>query len=52
MQMKIYDFNGLKISDRNGSYGGNSGDKEGVFIAIYKQISIFSYSIPGLCRLL
>lgn len=30
--MKIYDLDGLKLSDRNGTYGGNSGDKEGVLI--------------------
>ena len=33
--MKIYDFNGLKISDRNGSYGGNSGDKEGDCVKLF-----------------
>lgn len=30
--MEIYNLNELKLSDRNGTYGGNSGDKEGVFI--------------------
>lgn len=29
---KIYDFSKLPVSDRNGSYGGNSGDKEGVIL--------------------
>lgn len=27
----IYDFDNCEISDRNGTYGGNSGDKEGIF---------------------
>lgn len=30
--VKIYNFENIHLSDRNGSYGGNSGDKEGVLI--------------------
>lgn len=30
--MKIYDFNGLSFSEKNGSYGGNSGSKIGILI--------------------
>lgn len=30
--MCIYDFSSCSLSDRNGTYGGNSGDKEGVLI--------------------
>lgn len=48
MQMKIYDFNGLKISDRNGSYGGNSGDKEGVFIGNDYWLIKYPNSTKGL----
>mgnify|MGYP000402797589 CR=1 FL=1 len=29
---QIYDLDQCKISDRNGTYGGNSGDKEGILI--------------------
>ena len=32
MDNRIYDFSKLKTSDRNGTYGGNSGNKEGVLI--------------------
>ena len=28
--MRIFDFSSCDFSDRNGTYGGNSGDKEGV----------------------
>lgn len=30
--MRIFDFSSCPFSDRNGTYGGNSGDKEGVLI--------------------
>ena len=30
--MRIFDFSSCQFSDRNGTYGGNSGDKEGVLI--------------------
>lgn len=30
--MRIFDFSSCPLSDRNGTYGGNSGDKEGVVI--------------------
>lgn len=30
--MKIYNFDNYPLSDRNGTYGGNSGDKEGILI--------------------
>jgi hypothetical protein len=30
--MKIYDLNDYPLSDRNGTYGGNSGDKESIII--------------------
>lgn len=30
--MRLYNFDDCKLSDRNSSYGGNSGDKEGVLI--------------------
>lgn len=30
--MKIYDLQNCSISDRNGTYGGNSGSKEGIFL--------------------
>ncbi len=30
--MRIFDFSSCDFSDRNGTYGGNSGDKEGVLI--------------------
>lgn len=32
MDIKIYNLDHVPLSDRNGSYGGNSGDKEGVLI--------------------
>lgn len=31
-KMKIYKFDELELSDRNGTYGGNSGEKEGVMV--------------------
>lgn len=30
--MKLYNFENCPLSDRNGTYGGNSGDKEGILI--------------------
>ena len=30
--MRIFDFSACPFSDRNGTYGGNSGDKEGIII--------------------
>ncbi len=30
--MRIFDFSSCPFSDRNGTYGGNSGDKEGILI--------------------
>lgn len=33
LKVKIYNLDKLELSDRNGTYGGNSGDKEGVFIS-------------------
>lgn len=32
MNTKIFDLNDMPLSDRNGNYGGNSGDKEGILI--------------------
>ena len=32
MKTSIYNLDQYPLSDRNGSYGGNSGDKEGIFI--------------------
>lgn len=46
--MKIYDFNECPLSDRNGTYGGNAGSKEGILINGEYWIAKYPKSTRGM----
>lgn len=48
MKTEIYNLDNCPLSDRNGSYGGNSGDKEGIYINNEYWIVKYPDSTQGL----